>query len=105
MTDPRNKRLLIMNLLMFFVTGVYTVSPIDLLPDVLPLLGWADDGAGWLVTLLFTAYTIYSIRHRGLAALTPSKDPTRVVLDAEATPTLPAPGLPAIEARAEDKVG
>lgn len=30
---------------------VYTISPIDLLPDVIPVIGWVDDGV--LLYLLF----------------------------------------------------
>ncbi len=105
MTDPRNKKLVITNLLMFLFTGIYTVSPIDLLPDVIPLLGWADDGTGWIITLLFTVYTLYSLRKHGLAALTPTRSDDRVVVDAESTPKLAdSSALPAIEARAEEVV-
>ena len=37
-----------------FVCVVYLISPIDALPDVLPLLGITDDGAFviWVLTLL-----------------------------------------------------
>lgn len=30
---------------------VYTISPVDLLPDVIPVIGWVDDGV--LLYLLF----------------------------------------------------
>ncbi len=51
MPEGRTRKMLITNLLMFLATGVYTVSPIDLLPDVIPFLGLADDGVGWIITL------------------------------------------------------
>jgi uncharacterized membrane protein YkvA (DUF1232 family) len=36
---------------------LYVISPIDLIPDVIPVLGWMDD-AGMLVLLLSIAYKL-----------------------------------------------
>ncbi|EKU97267.1 hypothetical protein Lepto7375DRAFT_6445 [Leptolyngbya sp. PCC 7375] len=38
--------------LIIFGTLTYILSPIDISPDVLPILGWIDDGV--LITLLLT---------------------------------------------------
>lgn len=34
-----------------FLTLLYTFSPIDALPDFIPVLGWVDDGAVWLLLI------------------------------------------------------
>ena len=34
----------------------YTVSPIDLLPDVLPVFGWFDDAGVDLMAILYFLY-------------------------------------------------
>jgi uncharacterized membrane protein YkvA (DUF1232 family) len=46
-------------LLSILVALLYDASPIDLIPDVIPLLGWLDDG---LVTLLLVALALASWR-------------------------------------------
>ena len=38
---------------------LYDASPIDLIPDIIPILGWLDDG---LVTILMLAFTVASVR-------------------------------------------
>ena len=49
---------------------IYGVSPIDLIPDIIPLLGWADDGiVGGLLILL--AIGLYFKRMREKRALKP----------------------------------
>ncbi len=67
--EQRNKKLITVNLLMLVFTGLYTISPIDLIPDLIPLLGLADDGAGWLITGAFTMYTLWSLKRHGWKAL------------------------------------
>lgn len=37
-----------------FLCLLYTFSPIDILPDFIPVLGWVDDGAVWI--LLFRQF-------------------------------------------------
>ncbi|MBW1881042.1 MAG: DUF1232 domain-containing protein [Deltaproteobacteria bacterium] len=61
---------------MWVFQGLYTVSPIDLIPDILPLLGWVDDLFGLMVTVAFTVYTLSILRKHGVKALLPdlSKD-------------------------------
>ena len=65
MAKPKKSRLISANLILWAMTALYTISPIDLIPDFIPILGWADDGAGWLATLTFTAYTLWQIRSGG----------------------------------------
>jgi uncharacterized membrane protein YkvA (DUF1232 family) len=37
----------------FFLTLLYLFSPLDLIPDVIPVVGWLDDGA---ISLFFLKY-------------------------------------------------
>lgn len=53
--------LLISALASWCAQAIYTVSPIDLIPDIIPILGLADDLIGFLLVLSFTAYTVYRI--------------------------------------------
>ncbi|MFC6160633.1 YkvA family protein [Kribbella sp. NPDC058693] len=51
---------------MWVLALVYLISPIDILPDVLPLLGVTDDAgvAVWLLTSVSTATGLYLNRER-----------------------------------------
>jgi uncharacterized membrane protein YkvA (DUF1232 family) len=40
--------------ILFLLSLLYVISPIDLIPDVIPIVGWIDD----LVVLLFGALPI-----------------------------------------------
>ncbi len=40
-------------LILFILTIIYIVSPIDVIPDVAPIIGWVDD-AGVLLTQLIS---------------------------------------------------
>ena len=59
--------------------AVYFLSPIDALPDVLPLLGIADDGAFVLLVL--------TMLHKDLEAFRQARQPAKTVLEAEVVPT------------------
>ena len=59
---------------------VYVVSPVDLLPDVLPLLGIADDGAFIVLVLALWKKDLSAYRN---AIARPKPDET--VVDVEAT--------------------
>lgn len=37
--------------LLLILTIIYTLWPADVLPDIIPLLGWVDDGALWLILI------------------------------------------------------
>ena len=54
---------------------VYIISPIDLLPDVLPVLGITDDGAFVLLVL--------TMLHKDLEAFRRQKEKTENVIEAE----------------------
>lgn len=90
MSETKSKKLVLANVVMWGVTALYTVSPIDLIPDLIPLLGWTDDGAGWLATLTFTAYTLWKIRKNGgLAVLRAEGLPEGAPIKAKAPPGIP----------------
>lgn len=45
-------------LLAWLVQLLYTASPIDIVPDVVPVLGWLDDAGLFVVVLAFTMWTL-----------------------------------------------
>ena len=53
--------LLISALATWCAQALYTVSPIDLIPDIIPILGLADDAFGFVLVLCFTGYTVYRL--------------------------------------------
>jgi uncharacterized membrane protein YkvA (DUF1232 family) len=72
-----------------FGTLVYLVSPIDISPDVFPVLGWLDDGL--IATIAVTEITqILLDRRRNLRqvdetiAMTESVDTSATVIDVDA---------------------
>ena len=74
----RRKALVAANILVWLFQGAYTVSPIDLIPDVVPLIGFADDFFGLILAIVFTVYTVSVIRRRGVHALLPGKAPLAI---------------------------
>lgn len=66
--------------LVLLVAGfVYTISPIDLIPDLLGPIGWVDDLAALIVTFIFAAISFYRMKRaqsREIAAKSAS-DPSR----------------------------
>lgn len=63
--ENNDKRLLSANAVMWLFQMLYTVSPIDLIPDIIPFLGWMDDGLLFLLTLGFTAFTMHRMYKSG----------------------------------------
>lgn len=40
----RNPKTPIVSKLVVLVAAIYMISPVDLIPDVIPIFGWLDDG-------------------------------------------------------------
>ena len=55
--------------------GVYFLSPIDALPDILPVLGFADDGAFLVFVLL--------LLHKDLSRFRQYQQDKKTILEAE----------------------
>lgn len=86
--NRRNRLMVAGNLLFLLFQGVYTVSPIDLLPEIFfGPLGYADDAIGLLMAVAFTVYTINTLRHQGVKGLAPGRGRTAIdkkgVIDVE----------------------
>ena len=58
----KKSALLLTTVAAWFGSAAYAVSPIDLIPDIVPVLGQLDDLFGIVVVALFTIYTIW--RHK-----------------------------------------
>jgi len=51
---------------------LYLVSPVDLIPDVLPVIGWVDDLLGLATAAVVTGYGVWKLRrHPALPAVSP----------------------------------
>jgi uncharacterized membrane protein YkvA (DUF1232 family) len=59
--SPRkaDRRRLIWRIVFLLAAVIYTVSPIDLIPDLLGPLGWVDDIGLWLALLLVEGYRFW----------------------------------------------
>ncbi len=57
--EKRKSALLLTTIGAWFTSAAYTVSPIDLIPDIIPVLGQLDDAFGIIVVLLFTVYSFW----------------------------------------------
>jgi len=55
----KKSALLLTTVAAWFTSAVYTVSPIDLIPDIVPILGQLDDIFGIFVVGLFTIYAVW----------------------------------------------
>ena len=55
----KKSALLLTTVAAWFTSAAYTVSPIDLIPDIVPILGQLDDIFGIFVVGLFTIYAIW----------------------------------------------
>jgi len=55
---------------------LYLVSPIDLIPDVLPVIGWVDDFLGLATAATVTGYGVWKLRkHPALPQAVPQLKP------------------------------
>jgi uncharacterized membrane protein YkvA (DUF1232 family) len=59
MKESRKPALLLTTIGAWFTSAAYTVSPIDLIPDIIPVLGQLDDLFGLFLVGLFTIYSIW----------------------------------------------
>ena len=57
--EKKKSALLLTTIGAWFTSAAYTVSPIDLIPDIIPVLGQLDDAFGIIVVLLFTVYSFW----------------------------------------------
>jgi uncharacterized membrane protein YkvA (DUF1232 family) len=53
--------------LLWLADLVYTASPVDLSPDVLPIVGQVDDAALFILTVLWTLYQMHRSGRSGAA--------------------------------------
>jgi uncharacterized membrane protein YkvA (DUF1232 family) len=59
MDSTKNQRVAIFaNIVAWFLQGLYIVSPIDFIPDILPFIGWADDVFLFGLCMLMTLGTV-----------------------------------------------
>lgn len=65
--NHEDRRLVVTNVLLWLLQLVYMLSPIDLVPDIVPIAGWSDDLFAFGFTLLFTLNTLHRLYERGRA--------------------------------------
>jgi uncharacterized membrane protein YkvA (DUF1232 family) len=59
MDSSNNQRVAVFaNLVAWFLQGLYIVSPIDFIPDILPFIGWADDAFLFSLCMVMTVGTV-----------------------------------------------
>ncbi|TVQ12302.1 MAG: DUF1232 domain-containing protein [Leptolyngbya sp. DLM2.Bin27] len=81
---------------------LYLVSPIDVSPDVIPILGWIDDGL--VATLLATSITQVLLDRRQAVKdqKTPAPDDELEAIAATDVATLPAAAKPSKPAKSSE---
>jgi uncharacterized membrane protein YkvA (DUF1232 family) len=62
MKNSNKSTILLTTVAAWFTSAAYIVSPIDLIPDIVPVLGQLDDVFGIFVVGLFTIYAVW--RHK-----------------------------------------
>ncbi len=51
---PKSKFAMLMSLVLMGIAILYDVSPIDVIPDVIPVVGWTDD-------FLLTGFAVWNL--------------------------------------------
>jgi hypothetical protein len=74
--------------------ALYVVSPIDLLPDLIPVLGLLDDLAAFVAVVAFTAFVAVRLRGSGFAGLMPEALRPRSLQSERALEAEPATEIP-----------
>ena len=64
MKNSNKSTILLPTVAAWFTSAAYTVSPIDLIPDIVPVLGQLDDLFGIFVVGLFTIYAVWRYKTR-----------------------------------------
>jgi len=59
MKNSNKSTILLTTVAAWFTSAAYTASPIDLIPDIVPILGQLDDVFGMFVVGLFTIYAVW----------------------------------------------
>ncbi len=80
----KHRPLVLANLALWVLQALYTLSPIDLLPDFIPVIGLLDDLLGFGLVIAFTVYTARVLRREG--ALPGRREPAIDVVPYEPMP-------------------
>ena len=67
--EEKNKALVLLTMAAWVVQVVYTLSPIDLIPDFIPFIGLLDDLVGLAGVVSMTGYVIHMLRNGGAKTL------------------------------------
>ncbi len=62
---------------------IYLISPVDISPDVIPIIGWVDDGV--LITLVATGITEVVLEKRRERQSRKAEEEARRTVDTQAT--------------------
>jgi uncharacterized membrane protein YkvA (DUF1232 family) len=68
----KKSALLLTTVAAWFTTAAYTVSPIDLIPDIIPVLGQLDDIFGLFLVGIFTIYSLWRWKNSQKALTAPA---------------------------------
>ena len=67
--EDKNRALVILTLAAWCFQVLYTLSPIDLIPDFIPFIGILDDLLGLAGVISMTGYVIHMLRNGGAETL------------------------------------